>query len=151
MARFRKSFTAHGARLKTSNFGHSQLYNPVDSARNLFVTQVLMATDTVGVLQMNRAPGIILPEIVDSISSMDFGSPTATKAEIRTDDRVTLVDGEFFATMGPFHAPIHWIYTEPLCLPPGNGLIITHTMRGAELYANYEWQETDASYYATSR
>lgn len=150
MAGFREHFLAHGAVLGSIDFPHSQLYNPPDSERNLFVTQITFGTDTVAVIQFNREPGVILSTQVDSISNMTMGSPTATRAEVRTEDRLTLVDGEFFATLCPYHTPIHHIPTVPILIPPGNSLIVTHTMKGSELFVNYEWQETNASYYATS-
>lgn len=148
MAGFHQTFMGHGAILQTANFAHSQLYNPAESDRTLFLTQVMFATDTVAIIQFNRVTDVILATLVRSGTGFDFGVPTASRAEIRVEDRVALVAGEFFATMGPYHAPVYYMFREPLALPPGTGLIVTHTMRAAELYVNYEWQESDAGYYA---
>lgn len=140
-------FMGHGSIVSVSDFAHSQLLNPAENTLNMFVTSIACSTDTTAVIQWNKQVGVILADQVDSIRSLDFSHEAVSLGQIRTEDRATLVDGEFNALLYPFHNITQYQLRKPIKLVPGTSLIVTITMRAAELFVVYEWQETDAGYY----
>lgn len=115
---------------------HLQLWNPVNSGKNLIVEQLLNVAPAASIPQFGFNKAQISTNSGAGKSKKDGGNTSV--AQLRSQASATVLENGIICLMQP-NSVLRM--TEPLIVSPGNGLIIRQNTSGYDLACSFEWYE----------
>lgn len=120
-------------------YSYAQLWNPAGSGKNLILNKVSMSgpAGTFGAGRHNVALTIAGP----SVQSKLIGGSVGVGVMRYQNTPVAIGTDMFFNQIGVSGDAKEFSFSEPLVIPPGNGLHLFAGALASNLYANFQWNE----------